>query len=251
MLNTRYVAILLLSLFMTAGCEETRQENNTPAPAEPAVKEEVVIDEARFIHAVDLLKRVKNESGHIVFDVRNKDSYAESHVRNSVSMPYGQFEPEDVAGLNQMKLDTPIVTYCGCPHHLAGLAADRLIEWGYRDVRVLYEGFWHWRDNQFPLAGLQVQQTSELRLAGIVVSDEQPLAGTEVFILNTRNGQLEAAATDANGRFETGFHVLDYQPDDQLEIRIGSLDAPVAHRLSASLVYEKEDLPVIYIEHKV
>jgi rhodanese-related sulfurtransferase len=254
MLKTRYLSLLLLTLIVAVGCEETPQANTTPAPADPAgpaVKEEVVIDEVRFIRADDLLKRVKNESGHFVFDVRNKDSYAESHVRNSVSMPYGQFEPEDVAGLNKMTLDTPIVTYCGCPHHLAGLAADRLIEWGYRDVRVLYEGFWHWRDNQMPLAGLQVQQTSELRLAGIVVSDEQPLVDTEVFILNTRNGQLEAAATDANGRFETGFHVLNYQPDDQLEIRIGSLDAPVAHRLSASLVYDKEDLSVIYIEHKV
>ena len=48
-----------------------------------------------------------------------------------------------------------------------------------------------------------------------------------------------------------GFHVLDYQPDDQYEILVGSLDAPVARRLNTSLVYEKEGLPVFYIELKV
>ena len=171
MLKIRYPSFLLLTLILAVGCEETLQSDSPPSSAEPAVKQDVTIEEARFMRAADLLRRLENDTGHFVFDVRSKNSYAESHVRNALSMPYGQFEPGDVAGLNQMTLDMPIVTYCGCPHHLAGLAADRLIEWGYRDVRVLHEGFWHWRDNQFPIAGLQVQQTSELRLAGIIMSD--------------------------------------------------------------------------------
>ena len=255
---TRSILLLLLTFTMAAGCQETRQSDSTPSSApsstesktNPSAEEEVVIDTARYIRAADLLERIESETGHFVFDVRSKESYAQSHVRNALSMPYGQFEPQDVVALEQMSLDTPIVTYCGCPHHLAGLSADRLIEWGYRNVRVLYEGFWHWKDNRYPLAGLQTQQTSELQLAGIIVSGDQPLADTDVFILNTRNGQLEAAATDAQGRFETGFHVLDYRPDDQFEVRIGSLDAPVAHRLSAGLVREKQTLPVFYIEVK-
>ena len=258
MQTTRPILLLLLTLTMAAGCQETQQSSSTPSsapsstepPAKPAVEEQAVIDTARYIRSANLLERIENETGHFVFDVRSRDSYAQSHVRNALSMPYGKFEPQDVAALEQMTLDTPIVTYCGCPHHLAGLAADRLIEWGYLEVRVLYEGFWHWKDNQYPVAGLQTQQTSELQLAGVIVSGDQPLADTDVFILNTRNGQLEAAATDASGRFETGFHVLDYRPDDQFEVRVGRLDAPVAHRLSAGLVQEKKTLPVFYIEHK-
>ncbi len=229
---TQSVLLLLLALIMAVSNLEAQQSSSsTPSSAEPSPEDDVVIDTARFIRATDLLERIKNETDHFIFDVRAKKSYAESHIRNALSMPYGQFEPQDVAALDQMTLDTPIVTYCGCPHYLAGLAADRLIEWGYRNVRVLYEGFWHWRDNQFPVAGLQTQQTSELLLAGIIVSGERLLAGTDVFIVNIRNGQLEATAMDASGVFETGFHVLDYRPDDQFEIRVGSLDAPVAHRL--------------------
>jgi len=117
-------------------------------------------------------------------------------------------------------------------------------------VRVLYEGFWYWRDGNFPVAGLQLQLTSELRLAGVIVSGDRPLAGTDVFIRNARNGQLEAAQTDASGRFETGFHVYGYRPDDEFEIRVGSLDAPVAHRLDAGLVVGEDILPVYDIEQK-
>jgi len=258
----RLILLLILALTMAAGCQETQQSSSTPssspastpASTEPATspqaEEEVAIDTARYIRAADLLERIDNETGHFVFDVRSEKSYAESHVRVALSMPYGKFEPQDVAALKQMTLDTPITTYCGCPHHLAGLAADQLIEWGYRNVRVLYEGFWYWKDNQYPIAGLQIQQTRELRLAGIVVSGDQPLADTNVFILNTRNGQLEAAATDASGKFETGFHVLGYRPEDQLEFRVGSLHAPVAQRFSAGLFLQEETLPVFYIEHK-
>ena len=239
---TRSVLLLLLALTMAVGCQESRQSSNSPSSAETSAEDDVVIDGARFIRAADLLERIENETGHFVFDVRARKSYAESHVHNAVSMPYGQFEPQDVAALDQMTLDTPIVTYCGCPHHLAGLSADQLLKWGYRNVRVLYEGFWHWRDNQFPVAGLQNQQTSKLRVTGIIESNDLPLAGTDVFIINTRNGQLEAAPTDASGKFETWFHVLDYRPDDQFEIRVGSSDAPITQRLSAGPVLEMETL---------
>ena len=64
------------------------------------------------------------------------------------------------------------------------------------------------------------------------------------------NGQLEAAATDALGRFETGFHVLDYRPDDLFEIRVGSLDAPVVHRFSSELASATGDPFILHIEHE-
>jgi rhodanese-related sulfurtransferase len=255
----RVVLLLVLASAVAMGCEESPQSGSSnpspnPSPSEtaatPTAEEEVAIDTTRYIRAADLLARLEDETGHFVFDVRSEKSYNESHVRDALSMPYGKVEPQDVARLAQMTPDTPVVTYCGCPHHLAGLAADQLIEWGYRNVRVLYEGYWYWKDNKFPVAGLQRQQTRELQLAGLILSEDQPLADTDVFILNTRNGQLEAAATDARGRFETGFHVLDYQPEDQFEIRIGGLDAPVAHRFRTGLTNLKGDPYPLLIEYK-
>ncbi len=220
-------ALLIGALLLFAGCDNPPPEpvaESTPPPAAEA------IDRERFLPARELLAQLEQGSRTLVFDVRAKASYQHSHIRDAVSMPYGQFESEDVVALGEVTPDTPIVTYCGCPHHLAGLVADQLTEWGYRNVRVLHEGFWYWRDNGFPVVGAQAQSVTTLRFAGRLESADE---GTDVFISHTRNGQLEAVAVDASGQFETEFHVLGFRADDRFEVRVGSLEAPVRIRLQA------------------
>ena len=239
----RFWTMFFLGLVMLAGCEQpgsTGQgeaaQQAAPTKSDPVVSEtetEVVeIDTNRFIRAAKLHERMQSDQLLYVFDVRAKTSFDKSHIRGALHMPYGKVEATEVAALSGMTPDTPIVTYCGCPHHLSGIAADQLIEWGYRNVRVLYEGFWHWRDHHYPLAALGNPPTQELAFSGRIVDGKRPLAHVDVFIRNLRNGQLEAAATDADGRFQTGFHVYDYQSDDLFELLIGSLDAGVAAHLA-------------------
>ena len=231
----RSTLVSLIAILALASCDQAGQTGKSPAAGEQTAS--TSIDTTRYISAANLLARMQGGGTHYVFDVRSEVAFEQSHIRDAAHMPYGKTEPADVAALDGMTLDTPIVTYCGCPHTLAGLAADQLIEWGYHEVRVLHEGFWYWRDNQFPLAGLQQQQTSELALAGRVLDGARPIAHTDVFIRNQRNGQLEAAATDADGRFATGFRVYDYRPDDRFTVLVGSLD-PGQADLTVNLTHE-------------
>ncbi len=228
----RYLSrtIMVLAIFLIGGCSD-----EAPAPPVAVVGESTQpeIDRGRFVPASELLAQLEQEKGTLVFDVRAKASFQHSHIRDAVNMPYGQFEPEDVLALGEITPGTPIVTYCGCPHHLAGLVADQLTEWGYRNVRVLHEGFWYWRDNGYPVVGAQAQSVTNLRFAGHLLPGTGQPAGTTVFIRHTRNGQLEAVATDAAGRYETEFHVLGFRADDHFEVHVGSLDAPVSFRLRA------------------
>ncbi len=214
-------------LLLFAGCDNAPSTPVAEAPVAPA---EASIDRTRFLPARELLAQLEEGSRTLLFDVRAKASYQHSHIRDAVSMPYGQFESEDVVALGEVTPDTPIVTYCGCPHHLAGLVADQLTEWGYRNVRVLHEGFWYWRDNGFPVVGAQAQSVTTLRFAGRLEPADE---GTDVFISHARNGQLEAVAVDAEGQFETEFHVLGFHADDRFEVRVGSLESPVRIRLQA------------------
>lgn len=228
-----YLSCLLLFL-LTSACEQAQQSVSNTEPAAGAAAEQVAIDESRYIRAGNLLQRIESGDRHFVFDVRAKASFADSHIAGALSMPYGKVEQSDLAAIDGLELDTPIVTYCGCPHHLAGLGADQLIGWGYRNVRVLYEGFWFWRDANYPVAGAQAQAPTELLFSGLLQAGDNPLVDIDVFIRNARNGQLEAAKTDLNGRFETGFHILDYRPDDRFEIRVGRVDAPPLRVIGAA-----------------
>ena len=242
--SIRFGAALILALLMLGGCEQAERtepsaqnvEEAAPVTPEPVPEAEVAevpdIDTNRFILAANLYERMQSDERLYVFDVRAQTSFDKSHIRGALHMPFGKVDAADVGALAGMTPETPIVTYCGCPHHLSGLAADQLTEWGYRNVRVLYEGFWHWRDHQYPLAALDNPPARELAFAGRITEDGQPMAEVDVFIRNARNGQLEAAGTDANGRFQTGFHVYDSRADDRFEVLIGSLEAPVVARLT-------------------
>ena len=219
--------VIVLVALLASGCEEAVK----PATTTESTATDAPIDESRFIRSTDLHQRMQGDALNYVFDVRAKASYAESHIDGSLSMPYGIVGQEEVAALSQITLDTPIVTYCGCPHALAGLAADQLIEWGYRNVRVLHEGYWYWRDNNYPVVGKQAQSITVLRVSGLVEFVEESAETNSLFIRNLRNEQLEVALIGTDGRFQTEFHVLDYQINDRFEVRVGGLDHPVVGQL--------------------
>ena len=235
------VNCLLLAIFLAGGCSEYPQSGSNNQTSGPVDEKKLEIDSSRYILAADLLDRMKAETDHFVFDVRARASYGEAHIDGALSMPYGKVEKSELAAIDGLGLDTSIVTYCGCPHHLAGLAADQLIAWGYRDVRVLYEGFWYWVEHRYPVAGTNSQALTEIRFAGELQQNGTPLAATDIFVRNLRNGQLEAAATDEAGRFEMAFHVYGYRLTDRFEIKIGALDAPVHSRVR---VKSSDDSPV-------
>jgi rhodanese-related sulfurtransferase len=122
----------------------TETGSNQPAVnAEP----EFVPD---YISAVDLNKRFEQDSVPFIFDVRGGQSYEQSHIETALSMPYGKTEDSDLARVTLLDKNSEIITYCGCPRHLSTLAAADLTERGYKNVQVLYEGFWHWKEQQFP-----------------------------------------------------------------------------------------------------
>ncbi|MEM7561902.1 MAG: rhodanese-like domain-containing protein [Pseudomonadota bacterium] len=231
---SKFNFLLLLFIFL-GGCDQHPKSTWSPgdAPASISASGEKV-DTHRYIVADELLGRLESNEPPYVFDVRAKTSFAESRVEGSLSMPYGQFGEQELAAIKSLNKNSPIVTYCGCPHHLAGLAADQLIKMGYQQVRVLHEGYWYWRDNSFPIEGTETQALTHMKFAGDIpkslYSDGNPI----VFLKNQRNGQLEAAPIDNNGYFKIDFHVYGHQSGDNFELRLGSLGADVIDTIRSS-----------------
>ena len=85
----------------------------------------------------------------MLLDVRTLDRRnASGWIPDSVHAP-------DVSNL-AVPRDTVIVTYCDCPHDAtAALAARRLKELGYSNVRPLAGGIVAWRDAGLPLSATQ------------------------------------------------------------------------------------------------
>ncbi|MEM7208695.1 MAG: rhodanese-like domain-containing protein [Pseudomonadota bacterium] len=222
------IALSALAALLLSSCSDEPEVTQQTEQVQP------LFDTSRFISAADVLGRIESSEKQWLFDVRNKVSFAELHIESALSLPYGKFDQKTLASIEGLSLNSPIVTYCGCPHTLSGFAAEQIAQFGYTDVRVLHEGFFYWRDNGFPVSGQNAQVTTRLEFAGTLESHEQPLVNKAVFLRNVRNGQLEAAVTDTNGYFETDFHVMSFRENDEFQLYLESLDSPELGRFTAS-----------------
>jgi membrane protein DedA with SNARE-associated domain/rhodanese-related sulfurtransferase len=108
----------------------------------------------------ELSARLQGDTAPVVLDVRTLDR------RNATGWIPASVHAPDVAGL-RLPQDTEIVTYCDCPHDAsAALAARRLKELGYTNVRPLAGGIVAWRD-----AGLPLTVTSQVTESGSASAD--------------------------------------------------------------------------------
>ena len=97
----------------------------------------------------ELAALLQADSRPLLLDVRTLDRRnASGWIPDSVHAP-------DISDLG-FPLETEIVTYCDCPHDAtAALAARRLKELGYSNVRPLAGGIVAWRDAGLPTATQQ------------------------------------------------------------------------------------------------
>jgi len=91
------------------------------------------------------------EAGDVSFaDARDADAYDELRIEGAVLSPApdGQSSSDPLADLSTGER---IVTYCVCPHTLAGQRGASLIAAGYTEVYALDEGLQEWVDRGHPI----------------------------------------------------------------------------------------------------
>jgi rhodanese-related sulfurtransferase len=104
----------------------------------------VLLDEVRQLTA----------SGALLVDARNPELYAMGHIEGAVSLPIVEIDDVLPDFLERVDKGRSLIIYCsgfGCPDSFD--LGVRLIEAGYREIRVFEGGFPEWRDAGLPVAG--------------------------------------------------------------------------------------------------
>ena len=164
-------------------------------------------------------------------DARSETAYEKSRVFGAVSSPVGNLNNGDFEDpVEEFPTEDRIVAYCGCPHHLSSMRAEKLMENGYENVFVIDEGFWEWHDSSYPMAGDDVDnEPAAMTLRGRTDPDS---AGQTAWARHEPTGQLEATDVRADGSYEMTlrFHgvsgrsrVAVETPDYRVEGRLAKL----------------------------
>lgn len=119
--------------------QEEPQENVPAALPMPILLEEV--------------QQLMTEGG-LLIDARNPEMFEAGHIEGAISLPLVEIEDVLPDFIVRIDRDRTVVTYCsgfGCPDSFD--LGMRLIEAGYRDVRVFEGGYPEWRDAGLAVAG--------------------------------------------------------------------------------------------------
>jgi rhodanese-related sulfurtransferase len=159
-------------------------------------------------------------------DARSRAAYRKSHIEGAVWSParHGQESDDPVADWDT---DTLVVTYCGCPHHLSSMRAAALIQAGYERVAALDEGFWAWKDENYPVAGGAPDRDPPLRV--VEGRTDPDFAGEWAWIRHDPSGQREVAPIADDGSYALDVRFADVTPTDSVRV------TTPAYELSAPL----------------
>ena len=162
-------------------------------------------------------------------DARSSHGYEKSHVFGAVSSPVNELNHGDFEDpVAEFPKDDRIVAYCGCPHHLSGMRAEKLMKNGYESVFIIDEGFWAWHDTNYPMAGKEVERTpAAMTLRG---RTDPTSAGQTAWARHQPTGQMEATAVRADGSYEMTLHFYDISTSSRVEVE--TPDYRVEGRLS-------------------
>ena len=88
----------------------------------------------------------------IFIDARPKDDYEKGHIRDARSLPWHEVDQKYMDATKDISLETPIITYCdGETCDLSHKLANFLIELGFKNVKVLVNGWSKWQKADLPI----------------------------------------------------------------------------------------------------
>jgi len=86
---------------------------------------------------LDTLKGMESRGNVILLDVRNRQQFAIEHNPRAVNMPLNEI---DVRAINEFNPSDQIVTSCYCVDRSSANAYKKLVDAGFKHVKVLREG---------------------------------------------------------------------------------------------------------------
>ncbi len=173
-----------------------------------------------FISVDELYKRFKDFT---VVDVRSSYEYRIEHIKGALSAPVNVIET--YFKRNIIPTDKPIVFYCACPHHLSEIAASKAEAYGLRDIYILNEGFFGWRDKGYPTDGIRKgEKPKRFTIVGYVKKEGKPVKFSRIWFIHKRTGQMEIAYTTAEGFYKSDWNFFNIKPGDTVFVSVDTPD---------------------------
>ncbi len=101
--------------------------------------------------ALEDARALFNNGRAIFVDARPREEYEAGHVAGAFWLPFEAFAAGRPRVLDLLSAEVPLVIYCeGGDCHVSTQVAEMLADYGFRDLRVLTDGWPAWKTAQLP-----------------------------------------------------------------------------------------------------
>lgn len=111
------------------------------------------LKDGKYVFAADLYEAIQESRRMVILDTRIIGLWHLSHIEGSVPLPY-YYERDELADIadDLPKDGTWIVTYCECPRAAAEFVNAKLVDMGFQNTAVLWEGAFGWVSLGYPVS---------------------------------------------------------------------------------------------------
>lgn len=97
----------------------------------------------------ELMERIHSDAPPVLLEALGAAYFADAHLPGALNMPPDQVDA--LAPVLIPALDSPVVVYCSGTCQNSEIAAARLVQLGYSDVRVYLGGKEDWVEHGLPV----------------------------------------------------------------------------------------------------
>ena len=149
------------------------------------------------------------QDGALFLDATNEQQHQQARIEGSRLSPPGA--PNFNHPIDDVDPDERIVTYCVCPHQLAGARAAELMNEGFENVYAIDEGLQGWQDEGYPMAsGASSVDPSSYTVSG---RTDPAAAGEQVWLEEPETAQQYVTQVESDGFFELSFDFFGVDDD--------------------------------------
>jgi rhodanese-related sulfurtransferase len=100
-----------------------------------------------LVSATDLQRRLLSGEPIVLLDTRAIEEFNVSHLHGALFIDYKKFTTQQ---LDTLSRNTPIIVYCSVGYR-SERVGEKLIAFGFKNVRNLYGGIFEWANKGYPL----------------------------------------------------------------------------------------------------
>jgi rhodanese-related sulfurtransferase len=151
------ILCLIFSVVLSSACSQN-QPLDKPKTKQPEFGKKIDGLISFSVPLLSVKELFNNKDNFIIFDAREKEEFAVSHIPDAKYLGYSDFNANQ---LKDIPKESNVVVYCSIGYRSEKIG-EKLLRLGYKNVYNLYGSIFEWTNEKYPLVSSNGKTTNRV-----------------------------------------------------------------------------------------